>query len=119
MLKSPGSYRIRGITFLFRVTDSFGEGGCLWGKTDRRDSSQAEMADLQSTLGYSPKAVTACPGHQEGRPLQILQQLHTSALAHGFGLGIPQADLHFADVGLAQQQHAQAALANAATHRQG
>lgn len=59
--------------------------------------------DLQSTLGYSPKAVTACPGHQEGHPLQILQQLHTSALAHGFGLGIPQADLHFADVGLAQQ----------------
>ena len=103
MLKSPGSYRIRGITFLFWATDSFGEGGCLWGKTDRRDGSQVEMADLQSTLGYSPKAVTACPGHQEGRPLQILQQLHTSALAHGFGLGIPQADLHFADVGLAQQ----------------
>ena len=47
MLKSPGSYRIRGITFLFWATDSFGEGGCLWGKTDRRDSSQAEMPDLQ------------------------------------------------------------------------
>ena len=57
MLKSPGSYRIRGITFLFWATDSFGEGGCLWGKTDRRDSSQAEMADLQSTLGRSLMAI--------------------------------------------------------------
>ena len=42
------------------------------------------MADLQSTLGYSPQAVTACPGHQEGRPLQILQQL---PLTMGGGIG--------------------------------
>ena len=32
---------------------------------------------------------------------------------------IPQADLYLADMGLAQQQHAQAALANAAAHCQG
>ena len=64
---------------------------------------QLSGGDGRPAKHYSPKAVTACPEHQEGRPLQILQQLHTSALAHGFGLGIPQADLHFADVGLAQQ----------------
>ncbi|MCI6446026.1 MAG: hypothetical protein MR806_06780 [Subdoligranulum sp.] len=28
---------------------------------------------VRCCLIYSPKAVTACPGHQEGRPLQILQ----------------------------------------------
>ena len=50
---------------------------------------------------------------------QGLQQLHARIPACLYRSVIPQADLYLADMGLAQQQHAQAALANAAAHCQG
>ena len=48
-----------------------------------------------------------------------LQQRDARLLAGGYGVVVPQADLHLAYVCLTQQQHAQAALADAAAHGQG
>lgn len=50
---------------------------------------------------------------------QGLQQLHARIPACLYRSVIPQTDLYLADMGLAQQQHAQAALADAAAHCQG
>lgn len=48
-----------------------------------------------------------------------LQQRDARLLAGGYGVVVPQADLHLAYVCLTQQQHAQTALADAAAHGQG
>ena len=50
---------------------------------------------------------------------QGLQQIHARIPACLYRSVIPQADLYLADMGLAQQQHTQATLANAAAHCQG
>ena len=48
-----------------------------------------------------------------------LQQRDVGVFKDLAGVLVPDGGLHFADVGLAQQQHAQAGLADAAAHRQG
>ena len=48
-----------------------------------------------------------------------LQQLHTGRGAGRAGGAVPQGHLHFTHMRLAQHQHAQAALANAAANGKG
>ena len=48
-----------------------------------------------------------------------LQQRDVGVFKDLAGVLVPDGGLHFADVGLAQQQHAQAGLADAAADRQG
>ena len=53
------------------------------------------------------------------QPIIQLQQFQSGGTAGGQGVVVPQADLYLTHMGFAQQQHAQAALADTAPHGQG
>ena len=89
--------------------------------------------------GFLSRPVCQDPGNKNRRQLSCLlffhililgagvrrvgadasQQLDAARAAGGHRLLVPKRDLHLADVGLAQQQHAQAALADATADGQG